>query len=245
MNLCKRLVLLYALLPLAGLQAQQGVEPAPSFYLSATGGISVLLLRHDPYSKAFEKYYFEYNHPSTASPVIVRVDGLLPFSSWVTDYLSIGFYLEDFDIPLIKPMNSFPMPRDSDVFVSHPHTKVMFRYVGVSGGLKYNFSSGQIPSGFSVQLSMNYGIKLKAQQYSTINFINSTGMHYFENLEELKNARSYRLSLRPEVLYDIPVWRFVVTPRIGYDFSLTEIESVRAKFISITSAALSLAYAIR
>ncbi len=102
-------------------------------------------------------------------------------------------------------------------------------YILLNIGVKHNFFSSSMPSGLGLQVCLSLGYRYEAnlhQVYDSTAFPNQ----YPEGvttIESATDADELRIAIRAEATYDIPLYSnpgIVLTPAVGYDEPLTQVD---------------------
>ncbi len=101
-------------------------------------------------------------------------------------------------------------------------------YAFVNVGYKFNFKADSIPRGLGIQLCFQVGVRQTATFTKTVStrFTDPDTTETAISVIGLSEASSLRLSLRPELTYDIPIAnnRLVLTPFVGFDLPFTQVD---------------------
>jgi hypothetical protein len=96
-------------------------------------------------------------------------------------------------------------------------------------GYKFNFFSGSVPTGIGVQLCASVGYIFQ-KNFNRTMYIYTTNnldvpINKVSELYPIPSVASFRLALRPELTYDIPIRsQWLLTPSIGYDAPITKVD---------------------
>jgi hypothetical protein len=168
------------------------------------------------------------------------VGAAIPLSASIRDFLTLEAMLDIRDGDFYFTNGS--MLPDVDT-VSIGGMSVLLRYLTFDLGLKHNFASGPTPHGLAMQLSISTNLKLKNDFRKVLIHHSPGGSGQEVIIQPVEDARPFRLAIRPELLYDIPLWNnFIFTPRVGFDSPLTEVARSRSWTTSVAFGGFSILY---
>ncbi|HEX5315617.1 MAG TPA: hypothetical protein VFX22_03115, partial [Candidatus Kapabacteria bacterium] len=108
-------------------------------------------------------------------------------------------------------------------------------------GYKYNLRSDSIPNGLGIQLCMSIGVKYESDFWKSV----SSNSDMAISASSITTAQTLRLALRLEPTYDVPLnHAWVLTPFVGYEFPLTQVDPTEIWTASALYGGLALRYTI-
>ena len=120
-------------------------------------------------------------------------------------------------------------------------------YLNLNVGYKFNLKADSIPDGLGIQLCFEFGLKMGQTfiKSVTASFSSPDTTQTIIADAAIGSASALRLALRPEITYDIPFLnnRFVLTPFVGFDAPLTQVDQAENWTASAWFGGIYLRYA--